>query len=372
MRAIVLRKGEHAPRLVERPEPARREVQALARTLYAGLDGTDDEVLSGAHGAFPEGRDELVLGHECLGEVVEAPEGSGLAPGDRVVPLVRHGCGQCVACLRHADFCPTEGYREHGIKGLDGFYRDLWADDPATLVKAPAGIGSLAVLTEPLSIVVKAYEEARRIQRRIPWFEQEDEFRGKRALLAGTGSLGTVGCFLLRSEGMDVWAMDREPEDSAPAKLLSSLGVKHVDARETKVADLAREVGGFDLVIEATGVPEVAFDCVQTLAGNGVMAMLGVPEERPPFAVPGDDIMRQMVLQNQAMFGSVNSGRRHFEVAMRRLAEFRARWPHETERIVTHVFAPQEVEVAYKLDGPQVIKKVLDWTAKGVSGDGAP
>jgi hypothetical protein len=82
--------------------------------------------------------------------------------------------------------------------------------------------------------------------------------------------------------------------------------------------------------------------------------------------------MRQMVLQNQAMFGSVNSGRRHFEVAMRRLAEFQARWPHETERIVTHVFAPEEVEVAYKLDGPQVIKKVLDWTAKGVPGDGAP
>src|SRR5690348_2886831 len=109
---IVLRRGEHAPRVTRVEAPSRRPGEALVRTLYTGVDGTDDEVLAGEHGAFPPGKDALVLGHECLGEVVEAPPGSGLAPGDHVVPLVRHGCGACEACARNADFCPNAGYRE--------------------------------------------------------------------------------------------------------------------------------------------------------------------------------------------------------------------------------------------------------------------
>ncbi len=362
VRAVVLRRGESGPRLVQAPRPEARKGQALVRTLRAGIDGTDEEVLRGAHGAFPPGRDELVLGHECLGEVVEAPPESGLVPGDRVVPLVRHGCGACEACARRADFCPTEGYREHGIKEMDGFFRDAWVDDPATLVKAPPGLDDLAVLVEPLSVVVKAFDEARRIQQRVPWFEEAGGFRGQRALMAGTGSLGTLGAFLLASEGMEVWALDRDADDAAAPALLREIGVKHVNTRERHVVDVAEQVGGFDLVLEATGAPQVAFDCVQTLAGNGCMAMLGVPADRPPLPVPADEIMRRMVLENQVLFGSVNSARRHFEEAMRRLADLRARWPGQVDRIVTHVFSPDEIVEAYQVRGPSVIKKVVDWT----------
>lgn len=361
MRAVVMARGSHRPSLVELPEARRRDGEALVRTLHVGLDGTDVEVLQGDHGAFPEGADRLVLGHECLGEVVEAPAGSGLAPGDLVVPLVRHGCGACVSCARHADFCPNEGYREHGIKALDGFLRDAWTDDPATLVQAPRGLGRLAVLTEPLSIMVKAYDEARRIQQRIPWFRAQEGFRGQRALMAGIGSLGTLGAFLLVSEGMEVWALDREDDQAAAPALLRRLGVKHIDARETKLLDVAREVGGFDLILEGTGAPSVAFGCLQALAPNGCMAMLGVPGDKPPAEVPTAEIMRAMVLGNQVAFGSVNSGRRHFEEAMRRLAEFRARWPDETARILSHAYPPERIGEAYDAKGPDVIKKVVDW-----------
>lgn len=361
-RAVVLQRGETKPSLtqIERPEP--RADEALVRTLFAGIDGTDNEVLQGEHGAFPPDEDQLVLGHECLGEVVHAPEGSGLAPGDLVVPLVRHGCGECVSCARRADFCPNEGYREHGIKELHGFFREEWTDDPSSLVKAPRGLGRLAVLTEPLSIVVKALDEATRIQQRVPWFLAEGGFHGQRALMAGTGSLGTLGAFLLAGEGMDVWALDREPDAAAAPSLLAKLGVRHIDTRETKLADAAKEIGGFDLIIEGTGAPSVAFDSMQALAPNGCLAMLGVPAEKPPAPVPTADIMRAMVLGNQVAFGSVNSGRRHFEEAMRRLATFVARWPDETQRIISHTFTPDEIERAYDVDGPDVIKKVVDWT----------
>ncbi|MHB8606617.1 MAG: zinc-binding dehydrogenase, partial [Thermoplasmatota archaeon] len=313
-------------------------------------------------GEFPLGKDSMILGHECVGEVVAAPESSGLRAEDHVVPLVRHGCGTCAACARNADFCRSDGYREHGIKGLDGFFRDAWTDDPATIVNAPQGLGKLAVLTEPLSIVVKALSEAARIQQRVPWFVEEGGFRGQRALMAGAGSLGTLGAFLLVSEGMKVWALDREPDSAAAPKLLARLGVKHIDAKEQDLREVARELGGFDLVIEGTGAPSVAFEALETLAPNGCMTMLGVPAAAAPALVPTSDIMRAMVLGNQVAFGSVNSSRHDFSEAMRRLAEFRARWLAETERIISHTYRPEEIQEAYAANGPDVIKKIVDWT----------
>jgi threonine dehydrogenase-like Zn-dependent dehydrogenase len=362
MRAIVLDTAERRLSLEEVPTPAPGEGEALVRTLLTGIDGTDEEVVRGEHGEPPPGESRLVLGHECLGEVVHAPEESGFAAGDRVVPLVRHGCGMCRTCRYDAsDMCPNESYQEHGIKGLDGFMRDAWTDDPATLVRAPERLGDAAVLAEPLSIVVKALEEARLMQRRIPWFRDEGEFLGQRALVAGTGSLGSLAALLLRDEGMDVWAMDRHGDDTPAARLLGDVGARHFNARERGVREVAREVGGFDLVVEATGAPEVVFDAVLALGGNGILAMLGVPPEKPPFPVEGDAIMRRMVLENQVLFGSVNSNRAHFEEAMRRLLRIRGRWEDALDRVITRRYAPEAYEEAFCGEDEGVIKKAIDW-----------
>ncbi|HVM45808.1 MAG TPA: alcohol dehydrogenase catalytic domain-containing protein, partial [Candidatus Thermoplasmatota archaeon] len=205
-RRVVLRRGEKRPTLASAPPARRLEGGALVRSLLVGIDGTDEEVLRDPSAAFPPGRDEVVLGHECLGEVVEAPEGSGLERGDRVVPLVRHGCGLCAACAGgEADMCGTGRYREHGIKGLDGFMRDAWSDEPDTLVKVPDALGDEAALTEPLSIALKAIEVVERIQRRVPGHEG---LRERRVLLAGTGSLGILAAFELAFLGAQVWAYD--------------------------------------------------------------------------------------------------------------------------------------------------------------------
>lgn len=360
IRQVVLGKDGGRPRLVEAPPPSAQAGEAVFRTLLTGIDGTDEELLrEGAHVELPPGRDHMVMGHECLAEVVEAPQGCGLAPGDRVVPLVRHGCGVCALCARgHQDMCSSGRYREHGIKGLDGFMRDLWTDDPATVVKAPAELGDLAALAEPVSIVVKAVEAAEAIQRRVPWF---DGFGGQRVLLAGTGSLGTLAAFLLVEQGAQVWGMDRADEAAEGSRLLAALGVRHVNARETDVHDVAREVGGFDLVLEATGVPRLALDLATTLDANGALCLLGVPPEKGPVPLEADDVMRRLVLGNGVMFGSVNSGRGHFERALAALGRWRARWPDLVERVVTHRFSPEEVEEAFRADDRDLVRKVVDW-----------
>ena len=67
------------------PDPGMQDGALLVRGMAVGICGTDREIAEGAYGTPPSGEARLVIGHESLGEVLEAPPGSGFAPGDLVV-----------------------------------------------------------------------------------------------------------------------------------------------------------------------------------------------------------------------------------------------------------------------------------------------
>ncbi|HEX9716919.1 MAG TPA: alcohol dehydrogenase catalytic domain-containing protein, partial [Actinomycetota bacterium] len=57
------------------PEPDPGEGSILCETIAVGVDGTDNEIVEGQYGEPPAGKDRLILGHESLGRVLEAPSG---------------------------------------------------------------------------------------------------------------------------------------------------------------------------------------------------------------------------------------------------------------------------------------------------------
>src|SRR5215472_10510160 len=90
MRAITVSPGvANSARLEDVPPPPPSDGAILARTLALGVCGTDREIIAGEYGWSPPGEKRLVLGHESLGRVEEAPKESGFAPGDLVVGIVR-------------------------------------------------------------------------------------------------------------------------------------------------------------------------------------------------------------------------------------------------------------------------------------------
>ena len=90
MRAMTVIPGVPASAgIEERPEPPARDGELVVAGRLLGMCGTDHEIAVDGYGKAPEGRDRLVLGHESLGEVVEAPAESGFAPGQLVAGLVR-------------------------------------------------------------------------------------------------------------------------------------------------------------------------------------------------------------------------------------------------------------------------------------------
>ena len=85
MRAIAVTPGHpDTTGVIELPEPPESDGSILLRTRLIGICGTDLEIAIDGYGTPPPGEDRLVLGHESLGEVLDAPADSGFKPGDRI------------------------------------------------------------------------------------------------------------------------------------------------------------------------------------------------------------------------------------------------------------------------------------------------
>src|SRR5262245_1744562 len=140
----------------------------VVRMLTLGVCGTDLEIIKGKYGWSPPGTDQLIIGHESLGVVEQAPPGCGLATGDLVVGIVRRPDPvPCPACAAGEwDMCRNGRYTERGIKERDGYGSEFFRIEPGFLVKLDPSLGLNGVLVEPTSIVAKAWNHTERIGRR--------------------------------------------------------------------------------------------------------------------------------------------------------------------------------------------------------------
>ncbi|HEV7132570.1 MAG TPA: glucose 1-dehydrogenase [Gaiellaceae bacterium] len=317
--------------------------EVLVRTLEVGICGTDREISEGLFGVAPDGRDRLVLGHELLGVVEQ--DAPGFARGTLVTATVRRSCGRCDACAGGApDACDTGDYLERGITRLDGFASELVTEEPANLVAVPASLGRLGVLAEPASICARGLRHAHAIGERQPWAP-------RRALVIGSGAIGMLATFLLRLDGYDTWTAARRPAGSDKAELIEAVGARYVSTAEGSLSGLADDVGHFDLVLEAAGDSQVMLDTLALLRRNGVACLLGLDGRPREVRLDGRVIGIDAILQNRAVFGSVNANRVDWEAALAQLARAHERWPDVVDACVGLRVPLERFADAFAFDG---------------------
>jgi glucose 1-dehydrogenase len=114
--------------VIDVPDPEPGDGELLVEGIALGVCGTDREIIDGDYGWAPPGSERLILGHESLGRVVQAPDGSGFAAGDLVVGVVRRPDPvPCPACAHgQFDFCRNGRYTERGIKEIHGYGSQQW------------------------------------------------------------------------------------------------------------------------------------------------------------------------------------------------------------------------------------------------------
>jgi threonine dehydrogenase-like Zn-dependent dehydrogenase len=362
MKAIAVIPGTRKVGLIEQEAPRlAAPTHVKLRMLDVGVCGTDREICAFQYGTPPDGMEHLVIGHESLGEVVEVgPAVTRLERGDLVVPMVRRPCAHddCAACRAgRQDFCFTGDFSERGIKNVHGFMTEFVVDDERYMHVVPRALRDVAVLVEPLTIAEKALIQVDQVQQRLPW-DCQHQRTCHRAVVIGAGPVGLLGAMALVARGFDTSVYSRELAPNPKADLVASIGARYFSAQNTMLEQLAEQVGNIDLVYEATGASAVAFQMMKVLGTNGIFVFTGVPGRKAAIEVDTDVIMRNLVLKNQVVFGTVNAGVEAFQAAIRDVALFQERWPSAVRGLITGRY-PVDAHRDLLVGPAQGIKNVL-------------
>ncbi|HXD45863.1 MAG TPA: glucose 1-dehydrogenase [Pseudolabrys sp.] len=343
MRALTVQPGTpNSIDLSTVPQPPLSDGAVLVRALALGVCGTDREIIRGDYGWAPPGEERLVLGHESLGRVEEAPPGSGFAKGDLVAGIVRRPdpvpCPACAAGVW--DMCRNGQYTERGIKERNGYGSEFFRVEPDFLIKLDPSLGMLGVLMEPTSIVAKAWEHVLRIGARAP------AWTPRVALVTGAGPVGLLAAMIGAQMGLEMHVLDRNKTGPKP-KLVEKLGA---------MFHLSLDGLRPDIVIECTGAPPVILDVFGRTAPDGIVCLAGVSSGGREFPLDVGDLNRSMVLENHVVFGSVNANRGHYAAAADALARADRDWLAGliTRRVPLarwrEAFQPQEDDIKVIVD----------------------
>jgi len=324
--------------------------QVKLRILDIGLCGTDKEICAFAYGTPPAGSDYLVIGHESLGEVIEVgPAASRVNVGDLVVTTVRRPCPhpECRPCRAgYPDFCITGDYTERGIKGAHGFMTEEVVDHERYMHVVPPELRDVAVLTEPLTIAEKAANQARQIVDRLPWLKRDLQEEARRhnptAVVLGAGPVGLLGAMKLMAAGWQTFVYALAPAPNPSSDIVEAIGGQYGSQGRIAVEKQKALFGHIHLIYEATGVSRLAFEAWKLLGPNSVFIFTGVPSLKGPIEVDTDLLMRNIVLKNQIIFGTVNASSEHFDEAIRDIGVFHQLWPGTLRALITSRSAPEE------------------------------
>ncbi|MFL6550214.1 MAG: glucose 1-dehydrogenase [Povalibacter sp.] len=349
MRALtILPLQPSSARLDEVPDPPLQDGPLLIRTLAIGVCGTDRELVDGEYGAAPQGRERLIIGHESLGVIEEAPDDSGFQTGDRVVGIVRRPDPvPCPACAADEwDMCRNGLYTERGIKARDGFCSEWFRIRPEFAVKVSPTLGIAGVLLEPTSVVAKAWDQIEYLGRR------SRVWNPTRVLITGAGPVGLLAMLLSRQRGLETHVYDRATDGLKPT-LVRDAGAHYHSGDIQAIGELDA-----DVIIECTGAPPVVIAAMGRNAHSAIVCLAGLSAVGREMPVDIATLNQSMVLQNDLVFGTVNANRRHYELAAEALGKADQSW---LNRLITRRVPLDQWRTALERE-PDDIKVVIDFS----------
>jgi threonine dehydrogenase-like Zn-dependent dehydrogenase len=363
MRAVAVYPSDKRVSLVnDHPEPALESPTGVKlKMLEVGICGTDREICSFEYGEAPPRFPYLVLGHESFAEVVEVGSGvQKIKPGNLAVLSVRRPCPEmCPACqVGRQDFCYTGNFKERGINKLHGYMTELIVEDQQYVYVVPNELREIGVLTEPLTITEKAFDQLATIRARMPWHEQISNSTTRNALILGAGPVGLLAAMKMIVEGFTTYVYSLGKGDAAKERIMKEIGAQFVAAEDVKAPDVLEHCGGHvDVVIEALGAAAVSFEVLRSLQQNAMFVFTGVPGRKAPIPFDLTDLMKEMVLKNQLVFGTVNAGPNHFRSSISDLERFNHKFPQAVRDLITARISLDQY--AAPIDNPVGIKNVI-------------
>jgi erythritol/L-threitol dehydrogenase len=334
----------------------------VLRPRLCGICGSDLNLLKGSESFLLEPYASLpaVLGHEVVGEVVEAPPGSEWRAGDRVVvepvlPCAVRGVPPCRYCAAGAyNLCENflAGELAPGVilgftRGVGGGMAEMMAAHPSRLVRVPDHVpDEVAVLTDSLASALQ------------PVLDNFPEDRHT-VVIMGAGIIGQHLLRLLRALGSQArvvmvarYRFQAELALEGGADVIMShpsrtlLG-EAVGARLVPTTLKGGNLeGGADLFFDCVGSKSSLQEGLLTLRGRGTYVLVGTAGALGP--VDFSSLwFRELKLTGSSTYAhSVCQGQtvRTYEKAV----ELLARGDYPCQGLVSHLFRLTDYRRAFK------------------------
>jgi len=317
--------GERKAELVERPIPQRQGREVLIKVHVAPM--------CTEYKAFLEGKPQDCLGHEAVGEVVEAPPEGLFKPGDRVVAMPLSGCGECELCLA-GDFihCLSNPMRDSAMAQYvvkpEVSLRKIPDDIPyEKAALACCGLGASFGAVRKLG--VSAYDTL---------------------LVTGLGPVGLGAVINAKFCGAKVIGVESNPYRIQVARELQIDAI--VDPRDPEALDRIRELtggAGPDLAVDCSGVPAAHRLCIDAVKRKGKVAFVGECHTETPIVVS-----RDLIRKGIQLIGSWHYNLNDFPLLMNVI-----RRSPLTDSFVTHVFPMSKIQEALETSVSQQCAKIM-------------
>ncbi|KAI9376521.1 chaperonin 10-like protein [Aspergillus egyptiacus] len=299
------------------PDPNTPETKnkVLVRVAWCGICGTDlHEYLLGPHmipspktGPHPLTHETLpvVMGHEFTGTIIQAPDGSDLAPGQAVVIDPRFFCNSCTACTQSAtNCCEIAGFL--GISGGGGGFSEVVAAYPEQVyvlsnwnqeAGKEAGVDlAAAALIEPLVVAWHALK----LFLSITGSTAED-LRTLPILIVGAGPIAVAMAFILKAHGAQTILVSGVSKVRREFLQESGIVTDVFDAGTGDIPKRCKEVtkDGVGVVFDCAGVQDGMDAGSASLRFRGVYINLALP--RGPITIPFEPFMLKEITYKCSM-----------------------------------------------------------------------
>jgi (R,R)-butanediol dehydrogenase/meso-butanediol dehydrogenase/diacetyl reductase len=257
MRAVVV-SGPKTLAVEQVADPTPGPGQLVLRVSACGICGSDLHLHQ--MGILPRG---AVMGHEFAGEVVESAH--GWKAGDRACAIPALSCGACDRCLTGLGVFCANGMKGLGLGQAHGAYAEYVAVSAHHALRLPAGVDDRhGALVEPLAVALHAIHVG--------------QLRSaQNVLVIGAGPIGLASLLWARHFGArSVIVSEKSPGRRALAEALGASAA--VDPMDGSLLGAMNRIapGGFDLVVEAVGMPGLIAQAINSVKFRGRVVVVGV------------------------------------------------------------------------------------------------
>ena len=341
MKRIVLTEPGHIE-VQETEMPKRREGETLLKLLYGGICGSDLGSYRGANAYVSYPR---VPGHELACEIVEIDDNDlGLKPGMIVTANPYFNCTKCYSCQRGLVNACTDN-QTMGVQREGGFAEYITM--PIERIYDGKGLPAKTLaLIEPFCISWHGVSRA-------------DVKAGDKVLVVGAGTIGVLAAIAAKARGAEVTICDVAEEKLNYAYETFGIHHKLLNTSPEAFTEGVNELtggNGYDVTIEAVGLPSTFQNCIDAACFGGRMALIGVSKRNI------DDFFFTIIQKKELnIFGSRNALKKDFIELIDLVKEGNV----PLEKIVTNTYKLDDAPQAFAdfaANAGKMLKVVIDFT----------